>query len=447
MRSIEVQQLKYDLTPVAGLALVVNHLKTLAPMLARVDAALPVRCGASNSDILRSYLGLPVPGKSDFEAIENHRGEEFYKQALGILLLPSSPTLRQRMDAQAHALSPHVLPMIETLLTRRSPDFGVLPCGWLPVDIDTFAMVQRRHGQGRGGPHLRRRGRVLPGAVAAPGPAALCQGHAGQPAARDPAGATPERGRAEGAAAGTAGLGVRLRRADGQHRGAERAGRATGGLAHQVENPRSTDRAELAAQIDAGLPDGQHGAVRWEHPRHGKRVALWEQPTRIEGAGRPVRRVLRLIERTISAAGQHLIVPEYELDGWTTTLPTRLVPQQIIDLYADHGTHEQFHAEFKTDLDLTRLPSGKFATNALVCELAALAMNILRLMGQQGLLGPDAPVRHSAKRRRIKTVMQELIYRAGRLIEHGRQLILGLGANDRAGIVFKRLHAQLAAAP
>ena len=90
---------------------------------------------------------------------------------------------------------------------------------------------------------------------------------------------------------------------------------------------------------------------------------------------------------------------------------------EIIALYADHGTHEQFHSEFKTDLDLTRLPSGKFDTNYLVCQLAALAMNILRLMGQRGLLGPDAPVRHSAKRRRIKTVMQELIYRAARLIE------------------------------
>ena len=58
-------------------------------------------------------------------------------------------------------------------------------------------------------------------------------------------------------------------------------------------------------------------------------------------------------------------------------------------------------------------------------------MNILRLMGQSGLLGPDAPVRHAAKRRRLKKLMQELIYKAGRIIEHGRKLILGLGANDR----------------
>ena len=40
--------------------------------------------------------------------------------------------------------------------------------------------------------------------------------------------------------------------------------------------------------------------------------------------------------------------------------------------------------------------------------------------------------------------MQELIYRAGRLIEHGRRLVLGLGANDRAAQAFERLHAQLA---
>ena len=107
---------------------------------------------------------------------------------------------------------------------------------------------------------------------------------------------------------------------------------------------------------------------------------------------------------------------------------------------------DRFHSEFKTDLDLERLPSGKFDTNALVCALAALAMNILRLLGQAGLHGPDAPVRHEAKRRRIKTVMQELIYRAARLIDHGRRRILGLGANDRSAQAFARLHGQLALA-
>ena len=456
MRTIEVRQLKYDLTPVAGLALVGDHLKTLAPLLARVDAALPVRTGVSTSDVVRSYVGLLVQGKSDFDAIENHRGDKFYKQALGISLLPSSPTLRQRMDAQAGALAPHVLPMIETLLRRRSPDYGVLPCGWLPVDIDTFAMDN-------GGTAKEGVGRTYAGVDGYCPPASYIGAHGFclelslRPGTQHSAKDTQDNlqrviplAQRLSAAGPKAPL---LARLDSGFDSAALMGCIealnTPGLP-QVDwlikwNPRSTERAELAAQIDAGQHDT--AAVRWEHPRRGKRVALWEQPVQLDGVSRPVRRVLRLIERTISAAGQHLIVPEYELDGWTTTLPPRMGPQQIIDLYADHGTHEQFHAEFKTDLDLTRLPSGKFATNALVCELAALAMNILRLMGQRGLLGPDAPVRHAAKRRRIKTVMQELIYRAGRLIEHGRQLILGLGANDRASTVFTRMHVQLAAAP
>jgi hypothetical protein len=149
-------------------------------------------------------------------------------------------------------------------------------------------------------------------------------------------------------------------------------------------------------------------------------------------------------ERTIDRRGQHLLECERQLEGWTTTLQAGgFGAQDIIDLYADHGTHEQFHSEFKTDLDLERLPSGKFDTNFLVCALAALAMNILRLMGQNGLHGPDAPVRHPAKRRRLKTVIQELVYRAGRLIEHGRQPILGLGANDRSASAFARLHGEL----
>jgi hypothetical protein len=30
--------------------------------------------------------------------------------------------------------------MIETLLSGQRPDYGVLACGWLPLDVDTFAM-------------------------------------------------------------------------------------------------------------------------------------------------------------------------------------------------------------------------------------------------------------------------------------------------------------------
>ena len=66
MRQLIVKQLDYDLTPVAGLALVGHYLKAVAPVLSRLDAALPIRAGVSNADICRAYLGLLVQGKSDF---------------------------------------------------------------------------------------------------------------------------------------------------------------------------------------------------------------------------------------------------------------------------------------------------------------------------------------------------------------------------------------------
>lgn len=58
-------------------------------------------------------------------------------------------------------------------------------------------------------------------------------------------------------------------------------------------------------------------------------------------------------------------------------------------------------------------------------------MNLLRLIGLNTLHGKDAPVRHQAQRRRIKTVMQEMVYKAGRMIHHAGRWVLGLGPTTR----------------
>lgn len=178
------------------------------------------------SDIVRSYVGLLVQGKSDFDAMENFRGDTFFKQSLGIGLLPSSVTLRQRLDTRAADLFDFVPPLIETLLSSARPDYGVLPCGWLPLDIDTFAMNNGGTAKGRRGTHVHRGGwllpagsvpglvRVLPGTGAAPGRAALVAGDLLQLGARDPDGAAAERGRPQGADPAARGLGLRLRDPD-----------------------------------------------------------------------------------------------------------------------------------------------------------------------------------------------------------------------------------------
>jgi hypothetical protein len=142
--------------------------------------------------------------------------------------------------------------------------------------------------------------------------------------------------------------------------------------------------------------------------------------------------VVRVTERTIDKKGQHLLVPEIEIEGWWTSLEVAMA--DVIELYKHHGTHEQFHSEIKTDLDLERLPSGKFDTNDAVMHLAAFAYNCLRLIGQLGLTGELSPIRHPAKRRRIKTVLQEVMYRAAKFVEHARRLVLDFGRGVAAHV-------------
>ncbi len=178
-------------------------------------------------------------------------------------------------------------------------------------------------------------------------------------------------------------------------------------------------------------------------PRPGKQVGLLvlEEPVQVNGVSYPCKRIVRVTERTINRHGQLLLSPEISLEGWWTDLD--MEPEQILTLYRDHAISEQFHSEFKTDLDLERLPSGKFASNALVMALEAFAYNILRVIGQMGLLGRFAPIRHPAKRRRIRTVMQELIYLAGRLISTGRRLVLRMSRYCPGFAAFQDVYGQL----
>lgn len=133
-------------------------------------------------------------------------------------------------------------------------------------------------------------------------------------------------------------------------------------------------------------------------------------------------KVVRVTRRTVDKRGQLVLTPDITVEGWWTDLD--LPEQKIIKLYENHGLSEQFYSEFKSDLDLERLPSGKFTTNALIMAHGSFAYNILRLIGQLGLLGEYSPVRHPAKRRRLKTVIQELMYLAARLINSARRLRL-----------------------
>ena len=66
-----------------------------------------------------------------------------------------------------------------------------------------------------------------------------------------------------------------------------------------------------------------------------------------------------------------------------TNLP--LSGQNIIDLYHAHGISKQYHNKIKINMDIERLPSGKFDSNKLVLDLTIISYNILRIVGQEPL--------------------------------------------------------------
>lgn len=140
--------------------------------------------------------------------------------------------------------------------------------------------------------------------------------------------------------------------------------------------------------------------------------------------------------------GQYFIVPDIELGTYWTN--TSLPDETVIDLYHAHGESEQYHSEIKTGMDIGRLPSGKFESNKLVLELTMIAYNILRIIGQESLKKKDAPGRKKIHRRRIRTVISNLMQFAGHLTEHAGRLVLSIGRSNRWRFTFKRLYDSFA---
>lgn len=80
------------------MALVGQYMKRLG-ISNRVDRKFPVGSGGiANSDILKSYLGVLMQSKNDDDAVEEFWGDDFSTRSLDIGTVPSSSTLRRRMD-------------------------------------------------------------------------------------------------------------------------------------------------------------------------------------------------------------------------------------------------------------------------------------------------------------------------------------------------------------
>ena len=422
-----------------GLLLVGQCLNKYAN-LEDVCASLPPGGEVSNADILRTYIGVLAQGKSDFEAVENVRENRAFKLSMEIERAISSSRLRQRFDANAtNLIEKVIIPCNLNFLRNISAPISGIYTGHVVMDFDTSpfnnSKTKKEHVswtyKGFDGYN------PMFGYIGEEGWCITAELHPGSWNGQNEFCYTIER--AHNAARSLTALPL-LWRLDSQHDALENRVQ----LFNQEDDfiIKWNKRKESSHKWLKYAEDIGHWCA-WEEVRPGKRVGLFTVYLEQSHNGKlyTFRRVMRVTEETISSDGQVLLVPEVEVEGWWTTL--ELPDSEVIALYGEHATSEQYHSEFKTDMDLERLPSGKFNTNDLVLNCAMLTYNILKYVGLVGLLGNDAPVRHAAKRRRVKTVMQELIHVAARLIEKGRQVWFRFGMDYCGFSAFKKVYERL----
>jgi hypothetical protein len=407
------------LTSHSGLAMIgaLTHECSLAHGIR--DALPTKKTGAVGSDdSLISMLGLLSLAKPDFAAIEQFRDDEYFRMALGLTAVPSEPTLRQRMDEIAGAeadVRGVILQASAELLHKRASK--LTPCFKEFVAVDGDVSPFDNSGTKKEGVSCTYK---------------LKDGYAPM-----------------FAYIGNEGYMLNAELREGkQHcqNGTPEFLRKTFDMAKKITSQR------LLLRLDSGNDDAENIRVcrkakidfvikrnlrkesieewlldakalgEWRTPRDGKTVYVGD--TLRESNGKHYRVVFEVIERTVKAYGQVLLIPDVEVSTWWTSLgPRTATPDDVIAIYHSHGTSEQFHSEVKSDMDLERLPSGKFATNSLILTLSVPVFNMLRLCGQEGI-GNGYTTRKNVKRRRIRTVIQDFMYMAARVVMHAHQRCL-----------------------
>ena len=423
----------------SGLALVGTLINKsgLAPLIDKIDPKRSAVDVYPSSDVAKSMIGLLGLAKTDFDDIIPFRKDQFFVQALDLrrTKAPSSPTIRQRLDAASAEWDDAAVQANVKLLKEQANIKPNSSCGYVLLSFDVSPMDNSgSHKEGVSWTYKKFNGFA---------PMFAHLGEAGHL------------------------LNLEFRRgsAHSQCPGTNKFYRKTIQLAKQV-----VPGEKILCLSDSGNDDIKNikecraeGAdfifkrnLRQESPEdwldiakdYGQAKQL--HPGKMEYSGRltvsveklddPADIVFRVIERTIDRKGQLLIDPEIEVETYWVSLD--FDPLKIIELYHLRGTFEQFHSEFKSDMDLERLPSGYFATNTRVMFLGMLAYNILRIIGQSAI-GFDSYARNFKKglaRRRIKSVIQDLLYLACRLVFRSNRRRILLGADCPYFEAFKGLY-------
>ena len=381
--------------------------------------------------VLATFIALLCMGKPDFECVRELQNDAaFYQNALHLSKgFPSEATLRQRMDEIGNKLRDILLWFNTDLLLKNKVKPRALKNGMIPVDIDVTPMDNSKtKKEGVSWTYKQFDGYApIMAYIGADGYLVNTELREGSQHCQK---GTPDFLRHTLKLCRKITDSPLLVRLDSGNDAAENIGIMLEHGSYFVikRNLRKEDKEEWAENIRSWCKD-----IR--RPRDGKTVYVGTAfkdvfYTTEAGEEKSIRCriVYEMTERICKANGQMLLVPDIELNMFWTNLGES--DQTIINLYHAHGESEQFHSEIKTDMGVERLPSGKFDTNELVLELTLIAYNILRIIGQEIVEQDNAPSKRTVSRKRIRTVIQNVIHFAGQAVVHARQLVLSISRSN-----------------
>ena len=391
----------------------------------------------SHGDVAKAMIGLICVGKPDFDAIEPFRDDPLFATSLGLDVVPASPTLRQRLDSVNGAFNDILLKESAKVIRRFAPVITPSEGKLVPIDIDVSPFDNSdTKKEGIEWTYKKFVGYApIFAYVGKEGYLANLELRPGSDHCQKGTKEFLEKTLRYARMMSDAPFLVRM---DSGNDSLENIEVCRSEKAHYLikRNLRQESKEEwLKIAMESG---------ELEESRAGKEVWRGERYVKREGIAEPLRIVFRVTKRTVDANGQALLLPKVEVETYWTSLDVDVA--RVIELYHEHGTSEQFHSELKTDLDLERLPSGKFQTNELVLLLGMVAYNVLRLIGQESLEGEDIPIRKRVTRRRLRSVMQDMIYLACRMVRHARRLVLSFGRQCPWFDTWRRVYVQLSTA-
>lgn len=452
----------------SGISLIGGIFKNslIHPYLAKSKLRLsaPVGC-YSDSCIVKSMLGMLCLGHSEYESIDQYRQDSLFRTAMGITGVPSKERLRQRLDELSESRLPlikHLSSLNEAILKEYGVFSPIQTTDLVPLDMDMTLMdntgshkegCEKTYKKGISGfapmmAYIGREGYLLnmdfrSGNL-----------HSNTEGTKEFIDATVKKAKS----LTDKPLLVRM---DSAHDAQENLIAIDQSdtyfiIKHQLRTYKHSQAQGEQSYIDFVLSENkQHAQLAYERDEN-VHIYMRERPVihKLYHDSSQIfeefsfREIVCVVEIKTDKNGQPLLLPIYDVHIWKSNLPPQYDLKTAKYCYHEHGTSEQFHSEYKSDLGIEKLPSNKYFTNQLIAHLGCLAFNALRIIGLYALNHTDFPFKQAHNeinpvspkyRFRIRTVLLKIIYFPSKFLIKHKQFTLKIPRYNPYANAFKDL--------